>query len=185
MRNPFSTRSGFTLLEMLIVIAIIGTVAGGLFINFRSSATNATGRRQAEQVFVGDLRRAQSMALAGSQWQGVSVCGYGVHYVATSSYLMYARPLPVGVTCRASATSRNYIAAQDTVVASRKLSNPSMQFQASFSDIYFEIPEPKTYLNNNVSLNATPIAITILPPGASGRSIVTVYPGGRIDTIEQ
>jgi len=181
-----SKNHGFSLIEMLVVMAIIAFVAGGLVINFRSTAVNGTGRRQAVQAFINDIRDAQSKTLSGSAFKGAPVCGYGIHYIDQNSYVIYAKSPPGAGTCRASVSTRNYTAGQDVVVATKKLTNTNMKFQASFNDFYFEMPESRTYLDNNYLLKfAVPIPITIVPTSGTGNTTITIYLSGRIDTTEQ
>ncbi len=176
---------GFSLVEILIVAAIIATLSVVLILNFRSSPKGKTGRDQAVAVIVSDFRGAQSKALAASLYQGVTVCGYGIHYVDSTTYLIYAGVLDNGaLTCQAS--NHNYQAGIDSIVETKKVINSNMVMAASFNDVFFEPPDPKTYINNNSALNVAPVAITIRLNGqancVSGPcTVINVYTSGRID----
>jgi prepilin-type N-terminal cleavage/methylation domain-containing protein len=58
-------KNGFTLLELLIVIAIIGIMASVLWINLLRGIRSTELRENANQI-VADLRRARSQAQRGS-----------------------------------------------------------------------------------------------------------------------
>lgn len=154
--NPgfFRNQLGFTLLEVMVVIVIISVISGVIFTNFRMPSKNATARKQTTSVILSDIRRAQSMTFSGSQFKGSVVCGYGVHYVSSTSYLMYAKLPPLVGGCRLVAT-RNYQALIDSLVQEISLINPYMKFMTQFSDVFFEAPDPKVYVNN-VPLSLTP-----------------------------
>ena len=175
MRSKLSILSGFSLVELIVVMTIVAVLSTTLLLNFRVSATSATARRQTAQIVIGNIRRAQSMAIVGSS----AVCGYGIHLVSPTSYIIYTRPLSAGA-CRSDLASRNYDSAGDSIVTAYSLSNPNMAFVGpAFSDIYFELPEPKTYIGNN-SLPNVSTAISIAPTGKPSTTI-TVYTSGKID----
>ena len=163
--------AGFTLVEVLVVTAIIATLSVALFFNFGTTARNRTARSQVASVIVSDIRRAQSMALSGARFGGNIFCGYGIHYVDNITYILYAGSNEGLPQCQSA--NHNYQSGIDTVVETKKLVNQNMEFRSSFSDIFFESPDPKTYINNNASL-APPIptaTITIQRVGQAACSI--------------
>ena len=176
---------GFTLIEMLIVMAIMAGLSTVLVYNFRVSATNRAARHQVSSEVVGDIRRAQAMALSGSQYQGNIVCGFGVHYLDSQTYLIYGK-LPVGNSCSAL-TTRNY-AGGDPVVETKKIANDQFQIQSAFWDIFFAPPDPKTYINNSAVLTApaTVTNINLILKGSSSCAsqtctTITISTSGSID----
>jgi prepilin-type N-terminal cleavage/methylation domain-containing protein len=72
----FKTKNGFTLIELMVVIAIIGFFSSFLLINFRSNQKVAEVRQQALLV-IDLIKRAQTMALSGQTVDGERPVGYG------------------------------------------------------------------------------------------------------------
>lgn len=174
------------MIEMLVSIAILGLLSTLLVYNFRASATTKNGRVQALNAVVSDIRRAQSMALAGSSYNGRAVCGFGVHYVDPTTYWIYARLAPVdGSTCASNGKSRTYDTSipPDPIVESRMLVNSKMVFRAAFVDIYFELPGARTYVNNRADPGIAS-NLYIGPLGGAGSSLVSVYTSGRMVVTE-
>ncbi len=83
--RPISARSGFTLLELLVVMLIIGLAAGIGVANFRDF-----GRRQEIDNFartlIGDLRTTHSDASAGRRVAGCTGAfqGYAIDFTAVA-----------------------------------------------------------------------------------------------------
>lgn len=178
-------KSGFSIIELLVVSAIIATFSVVLILNFRMSPQSRTAREQTASVVLSDIRRAQSMALAGSQFSGVTVCGFGIHYVNITSYLIYAGVLDGGAT-RCQDTNHNYQAGTDLMVENRKLINDNMEIRSSFLDVFFELPDPKTYINNSASLAAPPVIIQIQKKGQANCgqqscTSVEIYTSGKLE----
>jgi prepilin-type N-terminal cleavage/methylation domain-containing protein len=180
---------GFTLMEIMVVMVMISIISAMMFTNFRVPSKSATARKQTISVVLSDIRRVQSQALSGNRFQGVAVCGFGIHYVSNTSYLIYSKPPLLG-SCSAF-TTRNYQSSNDISVQSANLSNSNMKFVSQFADVYFEMPDPKTYVNN-VPLSATPNnpASTVISIGLQEQAdcsslpcnTITIYNSGKIDS---
>ncbi|MEX2052898.1 MAG: type II secretion system protein [Candidatus Paceibacterota bacterium] len=177
-------KNGFALVELVIVAGLIAALSVALILNFRTAATNKTARGQVASVVVSDIRRAQSMALSGSRFQGNIVCGFGIHYINSTSYLIYAGSTEGLPDC--TSTNHNYQAGVDSIFQTITINNPSMEMRSSFLDIFFEPPDPKTYINNNSSLGVAPATVTVQLVGqqnCGGQSCtnVQVYTSGQLD----
>lgn len=180
---------GFTLLEMMMVMSMIAIISGVIFANFRFPSKNASARKQTSSVVLSDIRKAQSFALSGSRFRGSVVCGYGIHYVSVNSYLIYSKTPPAG-GC-ANTPSRNYQSPGDILVESANLLNPNMKFMSQFADVYFEMPDPITYVNS-VPLSANPSspASTMISIGLNDQvdcgsapcDTITIFNSGKIDS---
>jgi len=188
--NPITynlkSSGGFTLIEVLVATAIIAVLSVALLFNFGTAARNKTARTQTASVVVSDIRRAQSMALSGTRFGGSVVCGYGVHYVSSASYYIYSKTPPAG-GCSAVST-RNYQAG-DIIAETKRLINQNLEFRSSFSDIFFESPSPRTYINNSAALTDPPATINIQRVGQAncgGQSCtkIEIYTSGRVDLAD-
>ncbi len=179
--------NGFTLVEVLVVTAIIATLSVALFFNFGTTARNRTARVQVASVIVSDIRRAQSMALAGTRFNGNVFCGYGIHYVDHVTYLIYAGANEGLPMCQNA--NHNYQTGIDSVVQTQKLINQNMEFRSSFSDIFFESPDPKTYINNSALLTDPQVTINVQRVGQAncgGQSCtkIEIYTSGQINLTD-
>jgi len=179
-----ATAKGFTLIEILIVSAIIATLSVVFILNFRLSAKNKTARLQVASIIVSDLRQAESMSISGSRYQGNIACGFGVHYVDSATYLIYAKSVPMDQPC-ASLATRNYTDG-DPIVAAKKVFNPGVEIRSHFNDIFFEPPDPKIYIDNDSSLTHAPEQIIIQLLGQADCvsqpcTTIQVYTSGELD----
>jgi len=115
------TKCGYTLIELLVAITILGIIFGAGYISFRDFS-----RRQALTAAVrtvsGDVRLTQEMALSGKKPAGcITLNGYKFK-IAPDSYDIVAAcnfpeveydvkvgvPLPIGVTMAAQPSSSIY-----------------------------------------------------------------------------
>jgi len=178
----FSDNSaGFTLVEMAVVATIIGFLSTTLIINFSRTRVDID---QSANLVVSTIREAQSKAVSSSAYSGYSPCGYGIHYLSPTQFVIYLGQDASLVNCP-SIVNKNYQPGRDMLLGVQSFTNPKIQFTSPFSDIFFLPPDPKTYLNNNPSLNQPPINIQIGPIGGScpiDCRIISVYPSGKIES---
>lgn len=175
---------GFSIVELLVVAAIIATMSVVLVLNFRLGARTATARLQVASVIISDIRKMQSQALVGRTYNGTIVCGYGVHYNNQSSYDLYAKQAPGGGSCALINDFRYQ--AGDIIVENRKLVSSQMEIRSPFQDIFFFPPDPKIYINNTPLPTPAMTTITIQLIGqknCGGNSCtkIEVYNSGQID----
>jgi len=91
----FKKASGFTLIEMLVVMVIIGVLSTFVLTNYRGNQKKYA-LEQAAQKLVSDIRRAQNMAISGVEITGVcdesnSCDGYGLYVnMSDNFYIVYA-----------------------------------------------------------------------------------------------
>lgn len=177
MKNP---ERGFTLVELVILIAFVGIFSSVLVFNLRQSATNTAVLERAALNVISDIRKSQSLAVSElTTAQGASVCGYGIHYLNSDSYLIYAGGEGVCGTA-----NRNYQSGQDLDTQTAKIIEKSIEFKSSFNDVFFEPPDPKTYINNSFSLTNPALTISIGFKGLTcpvNCKTISVFPSGKID----
>ncbi len=174
-------QAGFTLVEMAVVAGIIGFLSTALIIDFSRTRIDVD---QSASLVMATVREAQTRAVSSTVYGGYNPCGYGVHYVSPTQLAIYIGPDASTVDCP-SIANKNYQPGQDVLLAHQSFSDPKIQFISPFNDIFFLPPDPKTYLNNDASLNQSPIGIQIGAIGgtcpANCRTIF-VYPSGKIES---
>lgn len=151
----FNSNQGFTLVEVMVYVALVGIFSVILLTNLQGAQTNSSVLERASSAVISDFRRAQLMTISGLTFQGNPVCGYGIHYLDSGSYLIYA-----GGEAVCSTANRNYNAS-DFNIQTVKIIESNVKFKSSFSDVFFEPPDPKTYLDNSSVLSATPLPISL------------------------
>ncbi len=174
-----SRNEGFTLVEVIVYASMVGIISVFLLLNLRGAQTNASVLERASAGVISDFRRVQVMSISGLTFQGNAVCGYGIHYLAPDSYLIYA-----GGEAICGTANRNYQEGGDFNVQTVKITESNVKFKASFNDVFFEPPDPKTFINNSFNLSASPLPISIgfenqvCPAGCR---TINVFPSGKID----
>jgi|SRR3989344_1531456 len=146
--------SGFALIELVVTIAILAILSTVLFFNFRSTSTNKTARNQIVSLITSTIRRAQTMSTSSTKVSGNVVCGFGVHYINANSIKIYA-----GSEASCAVANRNYQAGTDFDIENITIPNANLEIKSSFNDIFFEPPDPKTFINNYAGLSG-PLSIT-------------------------
>ncbi len=169
---------GFTLIEVVVYASLVGIFSVILLINMQGAQTNSSVLERASSAIISDFRRAQLMTISGLTFQGNPVCGYGIHYLGPNSYLIYA-----GGEAVCSTANRNYNAS-DFDIQTIKIIEGNVKFKSSFADVFFEPPDPKTFIDNSFSLSAPPLPISVGFENQncpSGCKTVNVFPSGKID----
>ena len=179
-KAPLKREAGFTLIEMAVVATIIGIMSTAIIIAF---ARNRVDIDQSANLVMSAIRNAQTKAVASTIFNGFNPCGYGFHYVSPTSFAIYVGPDAATTTC--STINKNYQSNEDAILQIQNFIDGRVEFKSAFNDIYFQPPDPKTYLNNDATLNQAPIGILI---GIVGTNCPTncrtiyVYPSGEIET---
>jgi prepilin-type N-terminal cleavage/methylation domain-containing protein len=177
---------GFTLFEMIVVVFIIGFLSSVLVLNFKNLSDSPMARHQLSSLVVSDIRRAQSLALAGVKYNDLPVCGFGLHYVSSSlSYYIYVRPPDtVSGACDIGA-DRDYDNLTDSIMETRVINNSSLTVSWT-DDVFFELPNSRAYIANSINPSSLGIVDVALAngdgicPGADCTRI-TISTSGRID----
>ncbi len=149
---------GFTLIEVLVVVSITVIITGLLVANFSRSRIDLN---QTTLIVKDAIREAQSMALSGAVFGtagagSLSRCGYGIHFGA-DAYIIYAGPISAATVC--TPLAYGYDIDNSGIVRQGLLSNPALEIVVPAPDIFFEPPNPKTYLIGTGSSNQTTIII--------------------------
>ena len=87
------SKAGFTLVEKLVTLAVIGIVTGVVALNFRSGQQNLALDRAAQKV-AQDIRKTAERAIQTQQnpCGSGTLSGYGIHFDlgVSASYLIFA-----------------------------------------------------------------------------------------------
>ncbi len=169
---------GFTLIEMLIVLAVIVIITGVVIFNIGTERQNSALLRSAQKLSL-DLRRAQSFALSSKVFKTFGVpCGWGAHFngVGSGSYIIFA-DLAVNQNC----SDRDFIRAangsEDFETINLESGIVVNSLSGGLSDIVFTPPDPiVTFMPNQTSAN-----ITLINKNSTTRA-VTVNKTGFISS---
>ena len=89
-------KKGFTLVELMVVIAIIALISVIVFANYREGEKQFSLQRSVHKL-AQDIRRAQNMAMAAKEYSGCSTgykYGYGIRLTTagaeTGHYILFA-----------------------------------------------------------------------------------------------
>lgn len=159
---------GFTLIEMLVVLAIIVIITGVVIFNIGADRQNSALLRSA-QKFSLDLRRAQSFALSSKVFKTSGVpCGWGAHFngVGSNSYVIFA-DLAVNQNCSDRDFMRAANGNEDFETINLESGIMVNGLSSGLSDIVFTPPDP--------TVNFT--------PGQISASIVLINKDGATRTI--
>ncbi len=170
-KKYFSKENAFTMIELLVVTSIIGLLTVSVLLSFRNS-NNKYLLDQTAQQFVSDLRRVQNMALSGVDFNGKD--SYGIYTVDNaSSYIIYID----------NNGNHTYQSSADTIVETINLDENitvnAISPSSSRFDVFFESPDPDTYINGNSNSALGVIVFSV--DGTSQTRSVVVNTSGLIE----
>ncbi|MFH2136366.1 MAG: GspH/FimT family pseudopilin [Patescibacteria group bacterium] len=169
------SKGGFTIIELLVSLGIFIIVTTMVVTNFRGGSRSDELKIAAETV-ASNLRRAQNMALAGEQFEGITPAGgYGIYFNLGNpdKYIIFA--------------DKNGNLAYDAgeVLPDGLITLPPNMvivgvLPAASSAVVFKPPKPTVYINGGTVNDI--IAVTV-KHNLSGKSkkIVLNRISGRID----
>jgi len=170
---------GFTLVEVLVTIFIIGFLGAAILLNFRTGQDQASLTRAAAGLET-SIRNAQDLAVSSQEFGGSLPCGFGLHYVDNINYYLYAGRLGGAANCQAS--NHNFQLGIDEIYGNAKIIEQRVLFKNSFSDIFFEPPDPTTYVNDSRAFGVSTTIELCLESNLSICRNLTVDTAGRIIT---
>ena len=171
MKKLIVSKSGFTLVEMIVVISIIALISTIMLTNYRGGQKESTLQRAAQQV-VSDLRRAQNMAISTKELG--TTYGYGVYFNSSgypTSYILFA-----------DADNDKYYDIGEEVEAAIELPTHIQINSVSPSPvhIFFLPPDPTTFINAD-STPGVSSTITLKIEDVAKTKTVTVNTAGLIE----
>lgn len=178
---------GFTLIEILVVIVIIGFLSALLVVYNRGSQKQiALFREQAK--LVSNLQRAKSLAIQTFK-AGDPVCGYGVHFNPISNeYIIFRDLKDINGTCISS--NKEYDAPSGTTECVQECFErfslvdtgiflSSDTSETMISDVFFTPPDPLVKLTWFVS-EQPEATITLKASDSDLSSVVIINKAGQI-----
>lgn len=162
---------GFTLLEMLVVLAIMGIIAVLILANYRQGQKNYV-LTQAAQKLAGDIRGAQNMAVAGAEVSGYSqIGGFGIYINDANSYSLFL-----------NTASNPANGCQTGAVSSPPLKTINLPggitINNTGTNVFFAPPRPLTCIDN---VPKDSITYTLTQTSTGKTATVTVDKYGKID----
>jgi len=176
-KTGFLTKNniGFTVFEIIVVIAIMAILSLIVFTNYRSGETRNLLRRAAQKITL-DIRSAQSMAMSAKEIegfpQGVPPGGYGVEFETNRlSYIFYGD------------SGNMFYDSSDVLIKEIPLENGVKICSLSSAplSINFTPPDPTiTFLGGNPTATIT----ICLEEDESKTKAITINKAGMIDFVE-
>ncbi|TSA45768.1 type II secretion system protein [bacterium] len=171
-------RKGFTLIELMVVIAIIGILAATVLVNFGRNPDRDV-RLEADRL-VTFIRSVQNKALSAEKVPGSSgkVCGFGVHLSGSALQVYYVQTSGLSaqdVDCASLAGADGSDYAGNTFYPGNGV---TVSLPNSTDKIFFLIPNGNIYYNGSSS--SSDININLTKTGLSSPISVTITPGGII-----
>lgn len=170
--------SGFTLIEMLVVLAIIVIITGIVIFNTSLERQNSALLRSAQKLSL-DLRRAQSFALSSKVFKTSGVpCGWGAHFngIGSDNYIIFA-DLAVNQNC----SDRDFIRAangsEDFETINLESGITVSGLSGGLSDIVFTPPDPIV----TFTPAQTSVGITLINKNSATR-VITINKTGFISS---
>jgi len=165
-----SQRKGFTLIEILVVVAIIGIAAGIALISVGSGRTQKEVEGDARRL-VGVLRELQNNALSGK------------HVVSGRVSCAFVFPPSVAGATTVSPTYRYRNGATCASVLSGALPvfrlTPGVSISAANGGVGFTVPWGEVWDGSLAGTIGSAVQYTLTKAGVTWS--VCVYPGGRIE----
>jgi prepilin-type N-terminal cleavage/methylation domain-containing protein len=179
-KNHF--QSGFTLVELLTVMAIIVVIGGMMLANYRKGGRQVALDMQSYKL-AQDLRRTQEWALAAHEVGGVAVNGYGVYVKPQeNSYFIYLDNGNDGSSILPG--NGSYDAGYDTILETINLnsgieilsgtvcSDVGVCGPADWVSVEYMIPDPTTKMNGGDNIKIVEVVFRIKGTSTTGKVVV-------------
>ena len=171
------SNSGFSIIELVVSVAIIGMMAGLFFTNYRGGGIK-TDLIGTVQKLASDIRLAQNFSLGTKEFNGITPRGgWGVHIDNNSNnYFIFADD------------NGNYEYDEDNdekystiqLPANLIINDINVDSVVTYVDIVFLPPDPQVYINTEVNKN---VEITVQENINQNTKRVVVNFLGLIDVV--
>ncbi len=161
---------GFTIIEMLVVIAVLSLISTSLLLYSRTGERQIILFREQSRI-VGALSRAKSLSIATFGQVGVP-CGYGVHFETPKIFLIFK-----DLSSDCSAVDKVY-SGTDELLESFELDQAVSFGNLTLTDIVFIPPDPKIVITPEQDESM----INIKTISGNSSSTIKVTSAGQITT---
>lgn len=163
---------GFTLIEVMAVMAIIGVMSAMVFTSLRSGKEQKTVEGEARKVAAA-IREVQNYALTGKQIGGSVSCKFGIMpLTAGDSQIILTESHRTGSSCSTGISAAAAIPGMTINLSNGVTFSNDLDY-----NFFFTVPRGELDPNGN----ATPIGLR-LGKGSTTYS-VCVYPGGQVKDV--
>ena len=176
-------QKGFTLIEVMVVVVVIGLLSTLLLANYRSSSRGSELQHEAQRL-AGDIRKAQNMAMSSFKYKekegdvGEVPCGYGIHFFANDSYSLW-RDLSVDPGDKECLQSDKQYNSGETIGRMVNLLE-NINLESPKNDIFFMPPDAKVLFDGDEIIGALEIEIK-LSDDAGNYKIITLNNFGLVE----
>lgn len=173
-KQSLLVRSGFTLIELIVVVAIIGIVSSIVIVSLSSNRANAAAE-QAALTFTANVRQAQNSALTGRNSDSTEDnCYFAIRIESATRYSLvnYYR------------SGGNCDGGPNVVFTTNLTGGVRFTGVASYPTILaFSLPRAEVYKYSSGSFNALGASEEISFTRAGVSRSMCLYPTGRIEYI--
>ncbi len=144
---------GFTLVEMMVAIAIIGVMTSAILVSVGSSKIKEEVRAAADEL-AGRIEEARHRALSGNTETANKACGFGVYLATSTQYRTF-----YAVSGTGACTTHVFTGSAQT--PSQTFTNLKVSVSPTSQNIYFDVPFGHLH-------PASPVDISVAPASGGG-----------------
>lgn len=173
-------KKGFTLVEFIIVIAIIGVLSSVALYSLTTSREN-TNLRNAQREVSSAIGLAKSYALQGVTVSGSGTpCGYGFRFISNQSYeIFYIKPAS-GSSCSDFVYAGCYASGNNCVRLEEFSLGGNVRIREAVenSEIYFAVPHGAAYQESGAAFSTR--VLTFETASGSADKAITINSSGSV-----
>lgn len=172
-------KKGFTLIEMMVSITVVGILSASVLLGWRPAQATFHLRQAAFQI-AGDLRRTQQLSLSAHQFTcqtlpPESYTGFGLYFntATPTSYQVFEN-------CSADNRTRDSGETQETLYFPADVTIKSLTQNGTSVDslnVLFVPPNPDTYINETSSGTEAEITLT----NGTSTAVIKINNSGQIE----